>query len=131
LYLAACIPSSYFVPEQQKIEKLSAITQNKLSMPFLGHGRNVRSHQDDPLQQQSPKSEDGDCYYEYDHASGRHTLQHSKMNDQNKPKYSWKCILCNMVDVLIFAGCIAFLFFAIRYALYCLENSDGGDRRYY
>lgn len=70
------------------------------------------------------------CYYEYHHGSGRHILVRNNANgmeDLNRPKYSSHCICCNCVDFLIFAGCIAFLFFAIRYALYCLENADGGD----
>ena len=65
-------------------------------------------------------------HYEYDHATGRHYVRKDDP-DPNRPKYSWKCCLCQTVDVLIFVGCIAFLFFAIRYALYCLNNSDGGN----
>ena len=71
------------------------------------------------------------CYYEYNHATGKHILKNGK--DSNEalppPSYSWNCICCNLVDLLMFVGYIAFLYFAIRYALYCLENygNDGGE----
>lgn len=68
--------------------------------------------------------DDPNCYYEYHHGTGQHILTRSDP-DVNRPKYSWKCIACQCCDVLIFVACIAFLFFAIRYAFYCLEN--GGD----
>ena len=65
------------------------------------------------------------CRYEYHHGSGKHVLVRADP-DINRPIYSFHCFLCNCIDVLIFVGCIALLFFAIRYALYQLENSDGG-----
>jgi hypothetical protein len=64
-------------------------------------------------------------HYEYDHAKGRHVLVNGSNPDV--PKYSWRCICCNLIDVLIFAGCIAFLYFAVRFALYCLENSGDSN----
>lgn len=69
--------------------------------------------------------DDDDCYYEYHHGTGKHILKRSDKNPS--PKYSWKCICCHFIDVLIFVGCIAFLYFAIRYAFYCLENYGDGD----
>jgi hypothetical protein len=69
---------------------------------------------------------DPNCYYEYHHGSGTHILRKPDP-DVNRTKYSVSCICQNFCDILIFVGCIAFLFFAIRYAFYCLENSDGGD----
>ena len=71
------------------------------------------------------KMEDHNCHYEYHHGSGKHILVRDDP-DINRPKYSFQCFLCNLVDCLIFTGCIAFLFFAVRYALYCL-NESGGD----
>ena len=76
--------------------------------------------------EETRRQEEG-VYYDYDHATGRHILKNGDALNQPKRKYSWKCCFCNLVDLLMFCGYIAFLFFAIRYALYCLENSDGGD----
>jgi hypothetical protein len=70
--------------------------------------------------------DDMNAYYAYHHGTGRHTLTRLDP-DVNRPKYSMKCICCQCLDVLIFAGCIAFLFFAIRFAFYCLENYGDGD----
>jgi len=70
------------------------------------------------------KEEDPNCYYEYHHGTGRHVLTRPDP-DVNRPKWSWTCVACNCCDLLIFLGCVAFLFFSIRYAFYLLEN--GGD----
>mmetsp|Transcript_10168 Transcript_10168/g.22606 ORF Transcript_10168/g.22606 Transcript_10168/m.22606 type:complete len:87 (-) Transcript_10168:1141-1401(-) len=80
----------------------------------------------------SSSDDEEDCYYHYDHASGRHVLNkrqdHQSRRAKQPPKYTLKCICCNLIDVLIFVGCIAFLFFAVRYAFYLLDNyGDGGD----
>ena len=77
--------------------------------------------QEDPLKD----LEDPNATYIYHHGTGKHILVKSDP-DINRPKYSWSCFCCNLLDFLIFAGCIAFLFFSIRYALYLLNNSDGG-----
>jgi hypothetical protein len=61
--------------------------------------------------------------YEYHHGTGRHILMKPD-DDPNRPKYSLKCCLCKTLDLAIFIGCIVFLYFAITYALSCLENSD-------
>ena len=61
--------------------------------------------------------------YEYHHGTGKHVLIKPD-EDPNRPRYSAKCILCSLIDVLIFVGCIVFLYFAITYALSCLEDSD-------
>ena len=63
--------------------------------------------------------------YEYRHGAGTHVLVRGDP-DINRPRYSFHCFLCNCIDALIVVGCIAFLFFAIRYAFYQLENSDSG-----
>ena len=72
------------------------------------------------------------CYYSYDHASVRHVLMKQKhgaaASVKAPPKYSLRCICCNLVDIVIFAGCIAFLYFAITYAFSLLDDyGDGGD----
>ena len=66
--------------------------------------------------------------YYYDHARGRHVLMRKRDSSARQPPtYSFKCVLLNLVDVIIFAGCIAFLYFSIRYAFYLLDNyGDGG-----
>jgi hypothetical protein len=67
-----------------------------------------------------------DYQFYYDHASGRHIL-HRPEQRPRPPRYSLKCIFCNIIDVMIVIGCIAFLYFAISYAFYLLdENGDGG-----
>mmetsp|Transcript_40201 Transcript_40201/g.84173 ORF Transcript_40201/g.84173 Transcript_40201/m.84173 type:complete len:105 (+) Transcript_40201:37-351(+) len=85
--------------------------------------------------------DESDCYYYYDHGTGRHILENSTRGSQPEggrngasrrrqrqpPKYSFMCICCNLVDWLIFAGCIAFLYFAVRFAFYLLENYGAGD----
>eukprot|EP00579_Thalassiosira_antarctica_P022678 CAMPEP_0201988474 /NCGR_PEP_ID=MMETSP0904-20121228/92348_1 /ASSEMBLY_ACC=CAM_ASM_000553 /TAXON_ID=420261 /ORGANISM="Thalassiosira antarctica, Strain CCMP982" /LENGTH=94 /DNA_ID=CAMNT_0048542647 /DNA_START=13 /DNA_END=297 /DNA_ORIENTATION=- len=71
-----------------------------------------------------------DCYYHYNHGTGRHVLNRrpGHLSDAKQPpKYSLKCICCNLVDWLIFAGCIAFLYFAVRFAFYLLNNYGDGD----
>lgn len=95
---------------------------------MFGYSRNRRLDVEQPAQEE--EEEENDCYYEYNHATGRHVLVpgNSNKTDPNRPNYSLKCCLCNCIDALIFLGCIAFLFFAIRFAFYCLENADnGGD----
>ena len=63
-----------------------------------------------------------DYQFYYDHASGRHILYRDQ--SPRPPRYSFKCIICNLVDVIIVIGCIAFLYFAVTYAFDLLE--DGG-----
>ena len=63
----------------------------------------------------SENGDEDDCYYYYDHATGRHIIANRRpghFGARQPPKYSMKCICCNLVDLLIFAGCIAFLYFA-------------------
>jgi len=126
-------------------------------MPFLGYGRTVQTEGEKPPGQQpahgasssfrssnnnnythqdyntsNNTSGEDNCYYEYNHATGRHLLTRGGSSGaihNGPPKYSWTCCLCNTIDVLIFCGCIAFLYFSIRFAFYCLENygSDGGN----
>ena len=67
---------------------------------------------------------DPHSYYEYNHGTGRHILVRPDP-DVHRPKYSLHCILCNLIDVLVFVGCLAFLFFSVRYALSLLD--DNGD----
>ena len=62
-----------------------------------------------------------DYQFYYDHASGRHIL-HRPDQRPRPPRYSFKCILCNLIDVMIVIGCIAFLYFAITYALDLLDE---------
>ena len=73
--------------------------------------------------------EDGgadDYQFYYDHASGNHIL-HLRGQRPRPPRFSFKCIFCNLIDVMIVIGCIAFLYFAITYAFYLLdENGDSG-----
>lgn len=77
-------------------------------------------------QQERPDISSSSCHYEYHHGTGQHILvRDENVEDINRPKYSWHCFFCNCIDVSIFVGCIAFLFFAIRYALYLLN--EGGD----
>mmetsp|Transcript_29659 Transcript_29659/g.70485 ORF Transcript_29659/g.70485 Transcript_29659/m.70485 type:complete len:97 (+) Transcript_29659:126-416(+) len=71
---------------------------------------------------------DDEAEYYYDHARGRHVLMRKRDHSaRQSPTYSFKCFLCNLVDVILFAGCVAFLYFSIRYAFYLLNNyGDGG-----
>lgn len=62
-----------------------------------------------------------DYQFYYDHASGRHIL-HRADQSPRPPRYSLKCILCNLIDVIIVIGCIAFLYFALTYAFDLLED---------
>lgn len=88
----------------------------------------VRTYEYDSMQSYKAKdpTDSPDCYYEYHHGTGQHVLVRGD-RDTNRPRYSWRCVLCNLVDLLILVGCIAFLYFAIKYALSLLEDSDGGD----
>ena len=67
-------------------------------------------------------------YYEYHHGRGEHVLVRADP-DVNRPRFSVKCIACQCLDCLILTGCILFLYFSIRYALYLLDNADGGGGR--
>ncbi len=64
-----------------------------------------------------------DYQFYYDHASGRHILYRADQS-RRPPRCSFKCIVCNLVDVMIVIGCIAFLYFAVKYSFDLLE--DGG-----
>ena len=70
--------------------------------------------------------DDGSVYYTYDHATGRHVLT-QRSGARQPPRYSLKCICCNLCDFLILIGCLALLYFAITYAFSLLEDyGDGG-----
>ena len=86
---------------------------------------------DEPGFDYTREDEDGDesaPEYYYDHARGRHVLMRKRDGSARQPPtYSFKCILFNLFDCILFAGCVAFLYFSIRYAFYLLNNNgDGG-----
>jgi hypothetical protein len=79
-----------------------------------------------PLKSTAADGGDPNCYYEYHHGRGAHVLVKPDP-DVNRPKYSTSCVCQNCCDFLIFVGCIAFLYFAITFALSLLEDNDGGN----